>query len=311
MMSYIKIARFDHWIKQLFILPGSMVAMLLLKEKYSIVAMSNVLLSLLATSFIASANYVINEWLDAEFDKFHPVKSKRPLVNNSFKKEFIFLEYFIFIALGVVISLLVSKYVLITELVLLLMGILYNVKPFRMKEIPYVDVLIESINNALRFLIGWFAITSMYYPPVSIVFGYWMSGGYLMSVKRFAEYRMIDDKETASLYRKSFRYYNDNNLMIYSIFLALMAVFFLGIFLIKYKIELLLFMPFMIGLFCFYFAISFKDDSAVQRPEKLYKERNLIFYIVILIIVFVVLMYIRIPFLDAFTTIDLVPIAGI
>ncbi len=310
-MSYIKIARFDHWIKQLFILPGSMVAMLLLKEKYSIVAMSNVLLSLLATSFIASANYVINEWLDAEFDKFHPVKSKRPLVNNSFKKEFIFLEYFIFIALGVVISLLVSKYVLITELVLLLMGILYNVKPFRMKEIPYVDVLIESINNALRFLIGWFAITSMYYPPVSIVFGYWMSGGYLMSVKRFAEYRMIDDKETASLYRKSFRYYNDNNLMIYSIFLALMAVFFLGIFLIKYKIELLLFMPFMIGLFCFYFAISFKDDSAVQRPEKLYKERNLIFYIIILIIVFVVLMYIRIPFLDAFTTIDLVPIAGI
>ncbi len=310
-MSYIKIARFDHWIKQLFILPGSMVAMLLLKEKYSIVAMSNVLLSLLATSFIASANYVINEWLDAEFDKFHPVKSKRPLVNNSCKKEFIFLEYFIFIALGVVISLLVSKYVLITELVLLLMGILYNVKPFRMKEIPYVDVLIESINNALRFLIGWFAITSMYYPPVSIVFGYWMSGGYLMSVKRFAEYRMIDDKETASLYRKSFRYYNDNNLMIYSIFLALMAVFFLGIFLIKYKIELLLFMPFMIGLFCFYFAISFKDDSAVQRPEKLYKERNLIFYIIILIIVFVVLMYIRIPFLDAFTTIDLVPIAGI
>ena len=310
-MSYIKIARFDHWIKQLFILPGSMVAMLLLKEKYSIVAMSNVLLSLLATSFIASANYVINEWLDAEFDKFHPVKSKRPLVNNSFKKEFIFLEYFIFIVLGVVISLFVSKYVLITELVLLLMGILYNVKPFRMKEIPYVDVLIESINNALRFLIGWFAITSMYYPPVSIVFGYWMSGGYLMSVKRFAEYRMIDDKETASLYRKSFKYYNDNNLMIYSIFLALMAVFFLGIFLIKYKIELLLFMPFMIGLFCFYFAISFKDDSAVQRPEKLYKERNLIFYIIILIIVFVVLMYIRIPFLDAFTTIDLVPIAGI
>jgi 4-hydroxybenzoate polyprenyltransferase len=29
---------------------------------------------------IASANYAINEWLDRDFDKFHPTKSRRGLI---------------------------------------------------------------------------------------------------------------------------------------------------------------------------------------------------------------------------------------
>ena len=36
---------------------------------------------------------------------------------------------------------------------------------------------------------------------------------------------------------------------------------------------------------CFYFGIAFKDDSAVQRPEKLYKEKPLLLYILLIIII--------------------------
>ena len=304
----IKIARFDHWIKQLFILPGSMIAILLLKEKYNIEIIKSIILCFFSTSFIASANYVINEYLDAEFDKYHPIKNKRPLVESNLKREYIYIEYFILVGIGIALATMISKIVLLLEIILLGMGILYNVKPFRLKEIAYIDVLIESVNNALRFLIGWFTITSLFYPPVSIVFGYWMAGAYLMSVKRLAEYKMIHDKTIASNYRKSFKYYNEKRLMVYSMFLALMSVFFLGIFLIKYKIEFLISIPFLIGLFCYYFGISFKEDSAVQRPEKLYKEKELIAYLLIISILFVVLLYVRIPMLDSFTSIDLVPI---
>ena len=308
MNSYIKIARFDHWIKQLFVLPGCMIAIVLLKKDYNNNIIKDIVFSVLSTSFIASANYVINEWLDAEFDKFHPTKCKRVLINITFKKELIYLEYFIFIILGIIFALMVSKVVLIVEIVLLIMGILYNVKPFRLKEVPYVDVLVESINNALRFLIGWFAINTQFYPPISIVFGYWMAGGYLMSIKRLAEYRMINDKARASLYRRSFKFYNDYRLVAYSMFLGLMAVFFLGIFLVKYRIEFLIFIPFFIGLFSYYFEISYKEDSAVQKPEKLYKEKGLVLYIVALIVLFVTLLYVRIPILDIFLIFDLVPI---
>ena len=34
------------------------------------------------------------------------------------------------------------------------MGIIYNVKPIRSKDIVFIDVLSESVNNPLRFLLG-------------------------------------------------------------------------------------------------------------------------------------------------------------
>ena len=34
----------------------------------------NIFLGILSICLLASSNYVINEWLDAEFDKFHPEK---------------------------------------------------------------------------------------------------------------------------------------------------------------------------------------------------------------------------------------------
>ena len=51
------------------------------------------------------------------------------------------------------------------------MGILYNVKPVRTKDIPVLDVLSESVNNAIRLLTGWFAVTGVFLSPVSITSG--------------------------------------------------------------------------------------------------------------------------------------------
>ena len=41
----------------------------------------NFVLGFASAVLIASSNYIINEWLDREFDAFHPDKSKRPAVN--------------------------------------------------------------------------------------------------------------------------------------------------------------------------------------------------------------------------------------
>ena len=97
MKKYLKIARFDHWIKQLFILPGAWLAWVMTSaDKQSL----GVLISgLLATSFAASANYVINEWLDAEFDKYHPVKKNRPCVTEGMKPKLVYTEYCVFVFL--------------------------------------------------------------------------------------------------------------------------------------------------------------------------------------------------------------------
>ncbi|MBO4903292.1 MAG: UbiA prenyltransferase family protein [Lachnospiraceae bacterium] len=298
MKKYIKIARPDHWVKNAFILPGIAIAILLTDYVFSIETIWKFLAGFFATCFIASANYVINEWLDAEFDKFHPTKKYRPVVSENMKFSLVMLEYAVCIVIGIGLSLLVNTPFLLMEIWLLIMGVLYNVKPVRTKDIPYLDVLSESINNMIRLLLGWFIITDAYQPPSSILIGYWFAGAFLMATKRFAEYRMIGDPETAGLYRKSFKHYSEQSLLISTFFYALTATFFIGIFMIKYRIEYLIAMPFIFGLFCFYLAIAFKPDSAAQKPEKLYREKKLLIYIAILIVVLAVLTFVDIPPLD-------------
>jgi hypothetical protein len=56
------------------------------------------------------------------------------------------------------------------------------------------------------------------------------------------------------------------------VFYAVCSSFFLGIFLIKYRIEFLLTFPLFALLFTWYLAIGLKPDSGAQAPEKLYRE---------------------------------------
>ena len=78
--DYVRIARPDHWIKNLFILPGTFAAWALLRPSWDAAAVLRLALALASTCLVASSNYVINEWLDAKFDRFHPTKKNRPVV---------------------------------------------------------------------------------------------------------------------------------------------------------------------------------------------------------------------------------------
>jgi len=122
-----------------------------------------------------------------------------------------------------------------------------------------------------------------------------------MAIKRFAEYRMINDKAIAGLYRKSFNFYTERSLLISAFFYAMCSVFFVGVFLIKYRVEFVLLIPALIGLFCYYFYLSFSEDSSVQKPEKLFREKKLMIFCVVIIILFVVLLFVDIPALSSLT----------
>lgn len=311
MEKYFKIMRLDHWIKQFFIVPGIVCALLLVKVTLTDdtlkIFVANLLTGFLATCLIASANYVINEYLDAEFDKHHPTKKNRAAVKESMSGKIIFLQWLVLTVAGLSVAALVNKYFLAMAAWLWLMGILYNVKPIRTKDLAYLDVLSESVNNMIRLLMGWFIVVEDFIlPPSSIVLGYWMLGAFLMAIKRYAEYKMIDNPELAAAYRKSFRNYSEASLLISAFFYAMCSIFFIGVFLIKYRIELVLFVPVLVGLYCLYFWLSFKKDSAVQKPEKLYHERGLMFYCLLAIILFTALMMIDIPALNIFTNSELI-----
>lgn len=308
MKKYIRVMRIDHWIKQFFIVPGCICAFLLNDAYFSGDICIRFIIGFLATCFIASANYVINEWLDAEFDKFHPTKKNRSVVTEDVKGSVIWILWAVLSICGFILGYLICIPFLAMEIWLWVMGLLYNVKPIRTKDVAILDVLSESVNNAIRLLMGWFIISFDTVPPSSLILGYWMAGAFLMAIKRYAEYMMIGDPELAGRYRRSFKFYTEKSLLVTAFFYAMCSVFFIGIFLIKYRIELIIFMPFLFGLYCYYFWISFKKDSAVQKPEKLYKEKGLMLYLLILIVIFVVLMVVDIPMLNVFIDSDLIHI---
>lgn len=306
--AYVKIARPDHWVKNAFILPGLVLALILIQmpDSWGLFALKLVA-GFFATCFIASANYVINEWLDAEFDKYHPTKKNRPVVSQNMKFSLVMAEYAICIVVGVGLSLVVNIPFLLTELWLLVMGVLYNVNPIRTKDIVYLDVLSESINNMIRLLLGWFIVCDDLYPPSSILLGYWLGGAFLMAVKRYAEYRMIGDPKLAGSYRKSFAKYTEETLLCSSFFYALCATFLIGIFLLKYRIEYIVAIPVLFFLFCYYLYIAHKPDSAAQKPEKLFREKKLMILVGILVVLFAILTVVDIPVMEMWETAFFIP----
>ena len=306
MKKYIAMMRLDHWIKQLFIVPGCVAAVFLSSAVFSKELILKIIFGFFATCFIASANYVINEWLDAEFDKFHPTKKYRSVVTEDVKGKTVWFLWIVLSAAGFAVSYLVNVPFLLMSVWLWVMGIVYNVKPIRTKDIPFLDVLSESVNNAIRLLMGWFIVSDTTVPPSSLIFGYWMTGSFLMATKRFAEYRMINDESMAGKYRKSFKYYSERSLLISAFFYAMCSVFFVGVFLIKYRTELVLIIPVFIGLFCYYLNLSFLNDSSVQKPEKLFREKGLMVYCFVLIVLFIVLIFVDIPVLSKLTSNELI-----
>lgn len=302
--KYVSLMRIDHWIKQLFIFPGVVCALFFFPKEANdwLYFVLNLLVGFLSTSVIASANYTINEYLDAEYDRFHPTKKYRTSVTVGVEGKTVWILWVTLTVIGLLSGLFIGVPFTLCLLFLWAMGLFYNVRPFRTKDIMIIDVLTESVNNAIRLLLGWFVVVGDFLPPCSLIIGYWMMGAFLMAVKRLAEYRMIGNACIAGKYRKSFNGYNEASLICTSFFYAIVSVIFICIFLIKYRIELILFIPFLIGLYCYYLWLSYKKDSCVQKPEKLYHEHRLMAYCLFLVLLFCLLLFVNIPELEIFTS---------
>lgn len=278
-------------------LPGIVVAIYVDHSLLKSSLIIDLLIALLAMGFIASSNYIINEILDGPKDKLHPVKRLRPVPSGQVNIPIAYGLWILFFVVGMAIATYFNKYFFYTALSLWIMGCAYNIPPIRSKEMPYLDVLSESVNNPIRLLAGWYATGTTLVPPLSLIVAYWMIGAYFMAAKRFGEYRMINDSETAESYRNSFKHYNEERLTISLMYYVSAFSLFFGIFLIRYKMELILSIPLIAGFIAWYFHLACKENSPVQYPEKLYKEKGFVAYTLFVALVMIGLLLIELPWM--------------
>jgi 4-hydroxybenzoate polyprenyltransferase len=294
--AHISIMRLDHSIKNVFVLPGIFLP-LLVERITAKDLLSRLIVGFLAVTLIACSNYVINELLDAPFDRLHPKKRMRPAARGLVSPLGAYIQWIAMMVTGLALAWQVSLGFFLSAAALWIMGCIYNIPPVRAKDVPYADVLVESVNNPLRMLLGWYMVTSLIRPPISLLMAYWMIGAYFMAIKRFSEYRQIG-AATAASYRRSFSVYTEESLLISIVAYAATAMLFLGAFAARYHIELLFSFPAIGILMAIYFHMGFAHDSAVQNPEKLYKERKLMIPLMISIALIALLLSLRIPYLE-------------
>ena len=296
--DYIRLARPDHWFKNIFLLPGVIVALFFSPDHKSFALLIPVLWGLGVACLIASSYYVLNEILDAPFDVYHPVKKGRPIPTGRISLPLAWMEFVLLSIAGLTGAFLLNRNFGWTGLLLWSMGLLYNLPPIRLKDVPYLDVLSESLNNPLRLALGWYATGLDVIPPFSLIIAYWMFGAFLMSAKRFAEYRQIDNPARAALYRKSFAFYTEERLLVsicyYTTLFALMSGFFIA----RYKFELILSAPVVAAAMTYYLHMTYKPNSSAQYTENLYREPKLMILVLLACGLCLLLLFIQLPEFD-------------
>ena len=307
--AYLSVIRPDHWLKNVFILFGHGAAFVLLGMHLSWQLTWLVALSLLPACFVASANYVLNEILDAPFDRLHPTKKVRAVASGEAKEGVLWVLMGLLLVAGFVLAWpFFNAAYLVSLLLLFLSGLVYNVPPLRLKDRAFLDVIAESFNNPIRLWLGWYAIAPQNsFPPLSIVLAWWMFGALLMTGKRYAEYRFINSPERSGAYRRSFKTYTEKSLLIAMITYANLFCFCAGTAVAVYRPNLVFAFPAVVAAIIAYFNTAITSQGARLEPEQLLKSPVLILCILLTLALTIFLIYTPLDFVSYVGFFRLVP----
>jgi len=275
--AYLRALRLERWPRSAAIILGSASFFFLHRDFLSsfrpLETVFLLSLSFLLTWAISTANYVLNEIVDAPYDIHHPSKRHRPLIRGEIRKApFILLGIGITAAGFALAIAFFSRAFVLSLLALLAAGFIYNVKPVRTKDIPFLDAISESANNPIRFLIGWYAFAPQhFFPPVSLLVAWWSFGNFLMTAKRLSEFRLLRDK--AADYRLSHKRYSRNLLLLGMVLSSAVFLTSFVIFVLSMRLyRLLIIVPLLLLYLFLFFRKTLNEREVMEEPESLLRN---------------------------------------
>lgn len=145
--NYVKLARPNHYIKNLFVILPLFFAGKILDWSL----LSKAIFAFIAFSLVASAIYILNDYRDIDSDRKHPKKKQRPLASGSVSKttSLIIMVSLVVIGLTIMTSLNTNATLILVAYIML--NIAYC---FKLKQIAIVDVSCIATGFVFRLFIG-------------------------------------------------------------------------------------------------------------------------------------------------------------
>lgn len=147
----LKAMRPHQWVKNLFVVAPLVFAKGL--DDVDLVLRSA--LAFVLFSLAASSVYLLNDLVDVEADRAHPVKRRRPIASGALPMTAARGAMAVLATVACAGALVLNVWVLATIAGYLLLQVAYT---YRLKQVPYVDVLCIAAGFELRVLAGTFAL---------------------------------------------------------------------------------------------------------------------------------------------------------
>jgi 4-hydroxybenzoate polyprenyltransferase len=243
------------------------------------------LLGFISLCLMSSANYILNDILDREKDKFHPEKSLRPVCSGKISVFSASVIALVCASISLTIGILLSAQFFYILLIIFILTQLYSLY---FKNEIFLDILFISINFVLRAVSGSY-ILGVRISPWLIVCTFFLS--LLIALgKRKSDYNLL--KIISFQHKKVLLDYTPeltNTLLIIST-TSLMMSYSLYSFLSIYP-HLIYTLPLALYVILRYFYLIENNSIIARQPERFYTDVKLLLGIILWLIAVVVIMY--------------------
>jgi decaprenyl-phosphate phosphoribosyltransferase len=195
--AILKVSRPIHWVKNLALFAAIVFSGQLFSEYH----FQSVVWAFLSFGFATSSTYILNDILDAKYDRLHPIKKHRPIANGTLPVSLGVFTLLSFTVLSVLIASTLHPLFLLSIYAYLLLQLFYSVW---LKNIPVVDILVIATGFVIRVYAGAFVIDahlSVWFLLCVISVALFLASG-----KRRAEIGVSDGTKHET--RKSLSYYS-------------------------------------------------------------------------------------------------------